>query len=156
RGPAGTKELVLTVPPSEHDYYVVNLLDAFINSVGSIGTRTTPAASAQSYLLAGPTSRYAHQRTARINGFTYRVLTSDTNLNWMLIRVRADTLVPASDPASAASVFKNVVSRFAMSPLADFERNDHQPQYFERGTYTPTPAQVRRARIWQNAPSTAL
>ena len=52
-----TKELVLTVPPSQNDYYVVNLLDAFINSVGSIGTRTTPSTEPQTYLLAGPTSR---------------------------------------------------------------------------------------------------
>ena len=41
KGRGGTKELVMTVPPSANDYYVVNLLDAFINSVGSIGTRTT-------------------------------------------------------------------------------------------------------------------
>ena len=37
KGRGHTKELVLTVPPSQNDYYVVNLLDAFINSVGSIG-----------------------------------------------------------------------------------------------------------------------
>ena len=37
KGRGGTKELVLTVPPSAHNYYVVNLLDDFINTVGSIG-----------------------------------------------------------------------------------------------------------------------
>ena len=92
KGRGGTKELVLTVPPSQNDYYVVNLLDAFINSVGSIGTRTTPSTEPQTYLIAGPTSRYAHRRTVRIHGFRYRVMATDTNLNWMLIRIRADSL----------------------------------------------------------------
>ena len=101
KGRGGTKELVLTVPPSKNNYYVVNLLDGFINTMGSIGTRTTPSTRPQTYLLAGPTSRYAHKRIARIHGFTYRVMSFDTNLDWMLIRIRADSLVPASDPASA-------------------------------------------------------
>jgi hypothetical protein len=106
QGRGGTKELVLTVPPSQTNYYVASLLDDFINTVGSIGTRTTPSTRAQTYLLAGPTSRYAHERIARIHGFTYRVMTFDTNQDWMLIRVRADTLVPARDPASAASILR--------------------------------------------------
>ena len=36
-------ELVLTVPPSRGQYYVVNYLDNYINTIGSIGTRTTPS-----------------------------------------------------------------------------------------------------------------
>ena len=68
KGHGGTKQLVLTVPPSRTNYYVVALLDGFINAVGSIGTRTTPSTHAQTYLLVGPTSRYAHQRIARIHG----------------------------------------------------------------------------------------
>jgi hypothetical protein len=93
KGRGGTKELVLTVPPSKTNYYTVNLLDALINTMGSIGTRTTPSTRAQTYLHAGPTSRYAHQRIARIDGFTYRVMSFDTNRAWMLIRIRADSLV---------------------------------------------------------------
>ena len=42
KGRGGAQELVLTVPPSKNNYYIVNLLDGFINTVGSIGTRTTP------------------------------------------------------------------------------------------------------------------
>jgi hypothetical protein len=57
KGRGGTKELVLTVPPAQKNYIVVNLLDDFINTVGSIGTRTTPSRRAQTYLLVGPTSR---------------------------------------------------------------------------------------------------
>ena len=151
----GTKELVLTVPPSKSNYYVVNLLDDFINTLGSIGTRTTPSARAQTYLLAGPTSRYAHKRIVRIHGFTYRVLPYDTNFGWILIRIRADSLVPASDPASAASVFKNVVERFGMSTLAAFEANGNRPTYFRPG-YTPTPGQTKRAAKWHSAPTHAV
>src|SRR5215211_2087710 len=155
KGRGGTKELVLTVPPSKSNYYVVNLLDDFINTLGSIGTRTTPSARPQTYLLAGPTSRYAHKRIARIHGFTYRVLPYDTNFGWILIRIRADSLVPASDPASAASVFKNVVKRFGMSTLAAFEANRNRPTYFRPG-YTPTPEQIKRAAKWHNAPTNAV
>ena len=155
KGRGGTKELVLTVPPSRSDYYVVNLLDGFINTLGSIGTRTTPSARAQTYLLAGPTSRYAHKRIVRIHGFTYRVLPYDTNFGWILIRIRADSLVPASDPASAASVFKNVVERFGMSTLAAFEAHGNRPTYFRPG-YTPTLAQIKRAAKWQDIPKHAV
>ncbi|MBV9334303.1 MAG: DUF1254 domain-containing protein, partial [Solirubrobacterales bacterium] len=84
RGRGGTKELVLTVPPSNTSYYVVNLLDDFINTVGGVGTRTTPSTRAQTYLIVGPTSRYAHKRVVRIHGFTYRVMPYDTNLGWIL------------------------------------------------------------------------
>ncbi|MBK5231602.1 MAG: DUF1254 domain-containing protein [Thermoleophilia bacterium] len=153
KGRGGTKELVMRVPPSKNNYYVVNLLDAFVNSVGSMGTRTTPSARAQTYLLAGPTSRYAHRRSVKIDGFRYRVMTSDTNLNWMLIRIRANTLVPASDPSSAASISKTVVQRFALNTLDQFEARNHRPKYFKPGTYTPTSEQRNRAQKWHNAPT---
>jgi hypothetical protein len=156
RGRGGTKDLVLTVPPSSSNYYVVDLLDDFINTMGSIGTRTTPSTSAQTYLLAGPTSPYAHKRIVRIRGFTYRVLPYDTNFGWILIRIRADTLVPASDPVSAASILKNVVERFAMNSLAQFEARGNRPKYFVPGQYTPTPEQLNRAQKWHSAPTNAV
>jgi hypothetical protein len=156
KGRGGTKELVLTVPPSKTNYYIVNLLDAFVNTLGSIGTRTTPSTKAQTYLLVGPTSRYAHQRIARIHGFTYRVMSFDTNRAWMLIRIRADSLVPVRDPASVASIRKRVVERFALSTLARFEARRHRPKYFKPGTYTPTRAQLRRAAKWHTVPTRAV
>ena len=156
KGRGGTKELVLTVPPAKTNYIVVNLLDDFINTVGSIGTRTTPSTRAQTYLLAGPTSRYAHKRIVRIHGFTYRVMPYDTNLGWILIRIRADTLVPANDPASATTILKTVVERFGMSTLAEFEAHGHRPTYFKPGQYTPTQAQIKRARKWHSAPTNAV
>jgi hypothetical protein len=152
----GAKALVLTVPPSRNNYYVVALLDGFINAVGSIGTRTTPSRHAQTYLLVGPTSRYAHQRIARIHGFTYRVMPFDTNRDWMLVRIRANSLVPASDPTSVASIQKRVVERFGLSTLAEFERSGHHPKYFQPGQYTPTPEQTERAMKWHTAPTNAV
>ena len=38
-------------------------------------------------------------------------MTSDTNLNWVLIRIRANALVPFSDPTSVSSI-QNAVARF--------------------------------------------
>lgn len=149
-----TRELVMTVPPSRDDYYVANLLDSFVNTVGSIGTRTTPSTAAQTYLVAGPTSQYAHRRKVTINGFTYRVMTMDTNLNWLLIRIRADTLVDPASPASARSVIDHVVAGFALQSLRSFERSHHQPRYFEPG-YTPTAWQRTTAQKWHNTPTKA-
>jgi hypothetical protein len=155
KGHGGAKELVLSVPPSKTNYYIVALLDGYINAVGSIGTRTTLSTRAQTYLLVGPTSRYAHKRIARINGFTYRVMPFDTNRGWMLIRVRADSLAPASDPTSVASIQKSVVERFGLSTLAEFERRGYRPKYFQPGQYTPTPEQIKRAAKWHTAPTKA-
>src|SRR3954452_18459329 len=90
-------ELVLTVPPSRNQYYVVAYMDAYANTIGSIGTRTTPSDAMRSYLLVGPKSPYAHQKIVKIHGHEYRVMTSDTNVNWFLIRVLANTLIDALD-----------------------------------------------------------
>jgi hypothetical protein len=152
----GRKELVLTVPPSRTNYYIVNVLDTFANTVGSIGTRTTPSMRPQTYLLVGPTSRYAHRRSVRIHGFTYRVLSLDTNRDWVLIRIRANSLVPARDPASVASIEKRVVERFALNTLASFEARGHRPKYFKAGTYSPTRVQNKRAAKWYSAPKHAI
>ena len=145
KGRGGTKELVLTVPPSQSNYYVSVLLDGFINDMGSIGTRTTPSRRAQTYLLVGPTSRYAHDRIARIHGFTYRVMAYDTNRDWFLARIRANSLAPAGDPTSVGSIVKNVVGRFALNTLAEFEARGHRPKYYEPGKYTPN-ARADKAR----------
>jgi len=151
----GTKELVLTVPPSARNYYVVNVLDSFINSTGSIGTRTTPSNKRQTYLLVGPTSQYAKKRTVRIGGTVFRVMTQDTNLGWMLIRIRADSLVDSSDPASVNSVDQRVVKRFALNTLAQYQRNRYRPIYPKTTSYPPSNQQIQRSEKWANAPAQA-
>jgi len=151
----GTKELVLTVPPSANNYYVVNVLDSFINSTGSMGTRTTPSRTPQTYLLVGPTSPYAKKRVARIGGKTFRVMAQDTALGWMLIRIRADSLVESSNPASVNSVDQRVVKRFALNTLAQYQRNGYRPIYPTTTSYPPNNAQIQRSQKWANAPAQA-
>jgi hypothetical protein len=152
----GTKELVLTVPPSKNAYYVVNLLDSFINSTGSVGTRTTPSTARQTYLITGPTSKYANKRTVRINGATFRVMPNDTNLAWMLIRIRADSLVPSNSSASTAVAYRKTVKRFALNTLKQYQENANRPIYPATTSYPPSAAQQRRAQKWKNAPTSAV
>jgi hypothetical protein len=152
-----TPALVLTVPPSRHQYYVVNYLDDYLNTIGSIGTRTTPSDVPTSYLLVGPNSPYAKFRTVAIRGYTYRVMASDTNFNWMVIRVAANTLADAADPQSVPSVYRDVSQKFALNTLAQFERNDHQPVYPTNYQLPPpTPEQVAKAAPFRNAPKDAV
>jgi hypothetical protein len=152
-----TPELVLTVPPSRNQYYVVAYMDAYANTVGSIGTRTTPSDTTTSYLLVGPKSRYANKQTAKIHGYDYPVMASDTNLNWFLIRVLANTLIDASDPTSVPNVVSDVEHKFALNSLQEFEANGHQPVFPESFFLPPpTPEQTSEAAPYQNAPDKAV
>jgi hypothetical protein len=148
-----TSELVLTVPPSRNQYYVVAYMDAYANSVGSIGTRTTPSDATTSYLLVGPKSPYANKKTARIHGYEYPVMASDTNLNWFLIRVLANTLIDASDQTSVPNVLNGVAHKFALNSLKEFEANGHGPVY-PASFFLPPPTdeQTIEAAPYQNAP----
>src|SRR5499427_5209662 len=150
-------ELVLTVPPSRNQYYIVAYYDAYANSIGSIGTRTTPSDAMTSYLLVGPTSPYAHKQTAKIHGYAYPVMASDTTVNWFLIRVLTNTLIDASDATSVPSVYNGIVQKFALNTLQEFETNGHQPVYPASFVLPPlTPEQVSEAAPYQNAPTDAV
>lgn len=152
-----TPALVLTVPPSRDQYYVVNYLDDYVNTIGSIGTRTTPSDTTTSYLLVGPNSPYAKLKTATIDGHQYPVMASDTNLNWMLIRIAANTLADPSAPDSVPSVTQNVVHKFALNTLAEFQQNGDKPVYpADYTTPAPTPEQVAQAEPFRNTPSDAV
>jgi hypothetical protein len=122
-------ELVLTVPPSRNQYYVAAYLDAYANTVGSIGTRTTPSDGMTSYLLVGPKSPYANKKTAKIHGYEYPVMASDTNVNWFVMRVLTNTLIDASDPTSVPNVVKGVQQKFALNTLEEFKNHGNQPVY---------------------------
>lgn len=150
------RALVLTVPPSADHYFVVNYLDAFINTIGSIGMRTTPTLETTNYLLVGPDSPYAKKKFAVIDGRTLPVLASDTNLNWMLIRIAANTLADSVHPQSVASTFETVSKKFALTPLDAFRRNGFKPVY--PTTYDdppPTPSEIARAAPWKDTPTLA-
>ena len=150
-------ELVLTVPPSRDQYYVVGYYDAYGNSIGSIGKRTTPSDAMVSYLLVGPKSPYANKQTAKIHGYDYPVMASDTNVNWFLIRVLTNTLIDASDSTSVTSIYNGVVKKFALNTLQEFEQNGHQPVYPASFILPPpTPEQLSKAAPCQNAPTDAV
>ena len=150
-------ELVLTVPPSTNQYYVVAYMDAYADTIGSIGTRTTPSDVTTSYLLVGPKSPYAKRQTANINGYDYPVMASDTNINWFLIRVLTNTLINASDPTSVPNVVGGVVHKFALNSLQEFEANDHKPVYPASFVLPPpTQEQINEAAPYQNAPEKAV
>ena len=150
-------ELVLTVPPSRNQYYVVAYYDSYANTMGSIGTRTTPSDATTSYLFVGPKSPYANKQTAKIDGYEYPVMASDTNVNWFLIRVLANTLIHASDPTSVPNVASGVVDKFALNSLQEFEANGHEPVYPASFVLPPpTPEQIREAAPYQNAPEKAV
>ena len=150
-------ELVLTVPPSRGQYYVVNYLDNYINTIGSIGTRTTPSDIAQSYLLVGPNSRFAHQKVATIGGRKFPVMASDTNLNWMLIRILTSTLADSSAPNSTQSVYNNVSKKFALNTLAQFRANGYQPVFPTDYTNSPpTEQEIAEAEPYKDTPTGAV
>jgi hypothetical protein len=152
-----TPDLVLTVPPSRNQYYVASYYDAYANTIGSIGTRTTPSDAMTSYLLVGPKSRYAKKQTVKIRGYKYRVMASDTNVGWLLIRVRANTLIDASAPASVPNAVNGVVQKFALNSLQDFEANGHRPVYPSSFALPPpTQKQIDEAAPYQNAPQAAV
>ncbi len=100
-----TPEMVLTVPPSRNQYYVAAYMDAYANTVGSIGTRTTPFRFATPPIFSSDPSRGMPKRRPRnIQGHEYPVMASDTTINWFVIRVLANTLIDASDPTSVPNV----------------------------------------------------
>ena len=60
------------------------------------------------------------------------------------------------DPASAASISKDVVQRFGMITLAEFEARGHQPKYFEPGTIHADGWTGPPRGQWHNAPTHAV
>jgi hypothetical protein len=151
-----TNDLVLTVPPSRDQYYVVAYMDAYANTVGSIGTRTTPSSRMTSYLFVGPKSPYAKKQKARIHGHEYPVMASDTDVNWFLIRVLANTLIDATNSTSVPNVTSNVVQKLALNTLDEFEANGYSPVY-PTNFVTPPPNtnQVNQAEPFRNTPAYA-
>ena len=150
-------ELVLTVPPSRDQYYVVNYLDDYINTIGSIGTRTTPSDEDTSYLLVGPNSRHAKKKFVTIDGRRMPVMASDTNLNWMLIRILTSTLADGSAQNSTPSVYNNVSKKFALNTLAQFRANGLRPVYPDDYTNPPpTEEEIAQAQPYKDTPTEAL
>ena len=156
-------ELVLTVPPSRvssssgNQYYVAAYYDAYANTIGSIGTRTTPSDAPTSYLLVGPNSPYANTATANIGGYEYPVVASDTTVNFLLIRILTNTLIDPPDSTSVPNVVTGIVQKFALNSLPEFESADHQPVYPSSFVLPPpTSQQMLEAAPFKNKPTEAV
>lgn len=150
-------EMVLTVPPSRKNYYVVNYLDSFINTIGSIGTRTTPSSETTSYLLVGPQSKYAGMKEVKIGGHSFPVMASDTNLNWMLIRIAVDSMADSDSPNSTRSIYNRVSKKFALNTLKEFRQNGFKPVYPTDYTNPPpTPEEIAKAAPYKDTPKQAV
>lgn len=149
-------DLVYTIPPTNAQFQVSQIIDAFTNTVADPGTRTIPSDQATSFLLVGPNSRYSHQTSAVINGFQFKVITIDTNRGELLARLRANSLADAESPQAAQNVYDLVDTRFYLNTLQAFVANGNRPVAPEQLTWTPTAEQRQEAQKWQNKPSDAV
>ena len=150
-------DLVYTIPSTNADFQVTQILDNFTNVVSDPGTRTFPTGDTTSFLLVGPNSPYAHKTDVTLKGFTFSVIALDTNRGEMLLRLYADTLAPASSENSVSNIFKNLGTKFTLNTLKQFQSNGNKP--VPPATYnrtTPTPEQIARAAKWQNSPTNAV
>ena len=151
------QDLVYTIPATNKTYIVNQFIDNFINTFAVLGTRTTPSLVSNSYLLVGPNSKYANKKIVRIKGFTYKVIASDTNSAEMLVRIGVNTLAPPDDPNSVSQVYTNVVKKFTLNTLVQFQKNGNHPVFPKSyAPQTPTQTQVNRAKKWQNTPTNAI
>ena len=105
----GEQVLQLPANPDER-YYVLAILDSYINTNGSFGPRDPiqdAAASPQYILIAGPDSPYygKNAKTVNIAGSTLHVLQVDTPQAWITARIATDTL--NADAMAATRTFIN-------------------------------------------------
>lgn len=154
------QDLVFTVPLTNGTFQMIQVLDAFVNTVADPGTRTTPTDETAHYLVVGPESKYAKLTEAVIDGRTFPVISIGTNRGEILARVLGDPNAPPSDPRSFASSFENVAKKYALNTLEDFSRNGYAPVY-PTGPYAyqippVSPEQAQRAAKWRNVPDNAV
>jgi hypothetical protein len=150
-------DLVYTIPPTNLDFQITQIIDNFTNVVSDPGTRTLPTNNTTSFLLVGPNSPYAHKTNVTLKGFTFPVIALDTNRGEMLLRLYADTLAPASSPNSVSNIFKNLGTQFTLNTLKQFQSNGNKPvPPASYNRMTPTPEQLARAAKWQNTPTNAV
>jgi hypothetical protein len=150
-------DLVYTIPSTNADFQITQILDNFTNVVSDPGTRTFPTGDTTSFLLVGPNSPYAKKTEVTLKGFNFRVIALDTNRGEMLLRLYADTLAPASSEKSVSNIFKNFGTQFTLNTLKQFQSNGNKPvPPASYNRMTPTPEQIARAAKWQNSPTNAV
>jgi hypothetical protein len=151
-------DLVYTIPSTNADFQVTQILDNFTNVVSDPGTRTFPTDDpTTSFLLVGPNSPYAKKTEVTLKGFDFKVIALDTNRGEMLLRLYANTLAPATSENSVSNIFKTYGTQFTLNTLKQFQANGNKPVPPASYNRTPpTPEQVARAAKWQNSPTNAV
>mgnify|MGYP001333488162 CR=1 FL=1 len=129
-------EQVLQLPKNPDDaYYILAVLDAYINTVGSLGPRTIPKGGSefpQQILLVGPDSTYYGKgiQEVTIQGAKLPVLQVDTSMAWITARIDTNTL--DADAMTATRAFINgtkddLGSGFQVTSLKDFKETGDVP-----------------------------
>jgi len=106
--------MVLHVPAVPERYYVINLVDAWTNVIGSIGPRTT-GTSAQDFLICGPAFKDEVPPANMIK------IQSGTNMVW----IRGRTQCYGPDDFRAVSQIQN---QFTLTPLKYFGQDYTPPK----------------------------
>ena len=164
----GEQVLHLPANPEEH-YYVLAVLDSYINTVGSFGTRNPindDSKTAQLILLAGPDSPYYDQAGSTVvitddsgKQTSMHVLQVDTSRAWITARINTNTL--DAETMSATRSFINGTEDgarkgFQLTSLSDFKTNGTVP-YASPITESSTGARIDAARLrWGNIPKSAV
>jgi len=91
--------LIFTMPPVE-GYYVVQLDDAYGNSQASLGSRTRPGGTADSYVIVGPSDpAYTDPSSYLSQGFDQQhVLPVDTEHAWLIVRIPVNSYAEPGSP----------------------------------------------------------
>ena len=125
------QDQVLQLPANPDDrYYVLAVLDSYINTVGSLGPRTETGSDARHVLLAGPDSPYYKDQRKQVAIETAQgpksveILRVDTDKAWITARINADSL--SSESLGLASDFINGSrdqpgSGFQLTPLDTYK-----------------------------------
>ena len=158
----GEQVLQLPANPDNH-YYVLAVLDSYINTNGSFGPREPlPGAdsSPQYVLLAGPDSPYYGSTTATVEiaGTTLQVLQIDTPQAWITARIAADTLNAEAMATASAFINGNAEqpgSGFQLTSLKDFKATGSVP-FIKPINQSASGAAVDTAReTWGSVPTSS-
>ena len=164
----GERVLHLPANPDDH-YYVLAVLDSYINTVGSFGTRDPingDSRKPQLILLAGPDSPYYDKAGSTVeitddagNQTSMHVLQVDTSRAWITARINTNTLDAESMAATRSFINGSddgIRKGFQLTSLSDFKTKGTVP-YRSPITESSSGIDVDAARLrWGNIPTSAL
>ena len=135
----GERVLHLPANPDDH-YYVLAVLDSYINTVGSFGTRDPingDSRKPQLILLAGPDSPYYDKAGSTVeitdnagNQTSMHVLQVDTSRAWITARINTNTLDAESMAATRSFINgsdDDIRKGFQLTSLSDFKTKGTVP-----------------------------